>query len=103
MYAVLKLGGNQHIVKKDDIIKVNRVQFDDGAEFEINDILAIGEGEDVTFGTPHVEGAKVKFVVVENKKDKKVIVFKKKRRKGYERKKGHRQHISVVKVVEIVK
>ena len=103
MYAVLKLGGNQHIVKKDDVIKVNRLQFDDGAEFEINEVLAIGEGEDVTFGTPYVEGAKIQFEVLENKKDKKVIVFKKKRRKGYERKRGHRQHISVVKVKEILK
>ncbi|PID26805.1 MAG: 50S ribosomal protein L21 [Candidatus Cloacimonadota bacterium] len=103
MYAVLKLGGNQHIVRKDDIIKVNRLQFDNGAEFEINEVLAIGEGEDVTFGTPFVEGAKIKFEVLENKKDKKVVVFKKKRRKGYERKKGHRQHISVVKVKEILK
>ncbi len=103
MYAVLKLGGNQHIVKKDDIIKVNKLHFDDGAEFEINEVLAIGEGEDVTFGTPFVEGAKIQFEVLENKKDKKVIVFKKKRRKGYERKRGHRQHISVVKVKEILK
>ncbi|MBN1970862.1 MAG: 50S ribosomal protein L21 [Candidatus Delongbacteria bacterium] len=103
MYAVVKLGGNQHIVKQNDIIKVNRLSFEDGAEFEINEVLAVGEGEDVQFGTPFVEGSTVKFVVLENKKDKKVIVFKKKRRKRYERKKGHRQHISVVQVKEIVK
>ncbi len=103
MHAIVKLVGKQHIIKQDEIFKSDKVKFEAGETFEISDVLAIGEAEEMIFGTPLVEGAKVKFEVLENKKDKKVIVFKKKRRKRYEVKNGHRQQISILKVVEITK
>ncbi|NOR44129.1 MAG: 50S ribosomal protein L21 [Candidatus Delongbacteria bacterium] len=102
MYAVVEISGKQQLVKENEIIKIDRLPYSDGDKFEITNVLAIGEGEGATFGTPYVEGASVKFLVLENKKDKKVIVFKKKRRKGYEVKRGHRQYLSVVKVEKIV-
>ena len=61
----------------------------------------IGEGSDARFGAPLVEGASVKVTILENKKDKKVVVFKKKRRQGYKKRRGHRQHLSVIKVESI--
>ena len=103
MHAIVKIIGKQHIIKQDEIFKSDKVKYDVGETFEINEVLAIGEADDMSFGTPLVEGAKVKVKVLENKKDKKVIVFKKKRRKRYEVKNGHRQQISVLKVVEIIK
>ena len=102
MYAVVEISGKQQLVKEGEIIKIDRLPYNDGDKFEITNVLAIGEGKDASFGTPYVEGALVKLSVVENKKDKKVIVFKKKRRKGYEVKRGHRQYLSVVKIEEIV-
>ncbi len=99
MYAVVKVAGKQYIVKANDTIKVNRVNYNAEESFEVKDVLAVGEeGGDLKFGTPHVEGASVKFKVVENKRDKTVIVFKKKRRKRYEKKNGHRQYISILRV-----
>ncbi len=103
MHAIVKIIGKQHIIKQDEIFKSDKVKYDVGETFEINEVLAIGEADDMSFGTPLVEGAKVKVKVLENKKDKKVIVFKKKRRKRYEVKNGHRQQISVLKVIEITK
>jgi len=61
----------------------------------------IQDGDDAKFGTPKVEGAKVTAKILESKKDKKIIVFKKKRRKGYTRRRGHRQHVSVIKIESI--
>jgi len=100
---VVEISGKQQLVKENETIKIDRLPYNDGDEFEIKNVLAIGEGESTSFGTPYLEGASVKFSVVQNKKDKKVIVFKKKRRKGYEVKRGHRQYLSVVKVEKIIK
>ncbi|MDA3837929.1 MAG: 50S ribosomal protein L21 [Candidatus Delongbacteria bacterium] len=102
MYAVVEISGKQQLVKENETIKIDRLPYSDGDKFEITNVLAIGEGETTSFGTPYVKGASVKFIVLENKKDKKVIVFKKKRRKGYEVKRGHRQYLSVVKVEKII-
>lgn len=102
MYAVVKVGGKQHIVKANDTIKVDRVNYNAEETFEVKDVLAIGEESgDLKLGTPLVDGASVKFKVVENKRDKTVIVFKKKRRKRYEKRNGHRQYISILKVESI--
>ncbi len=102
MYAVIEISGKQEIVRPGEIIKTDRLKVEQGADFTVSNVLAVGEGEDLTFGSPYVEGASVVFDVLENKKDRKVVVFKKKRRKRYEVKRGHRQHLSVLKVKEIV-
>jgi large subunit ribosomal protein L21 len=101
MYAVIEISGKQQIVRQDEIIKVDSVKAEKGATVTINKVLAYGEGEKLNLGNPYLEGASVDLEVLENKKDKKVIVFKKKRRKRYEVKRGHRQHLSVVKVTRI--
>ena len=61
----------------------------------------VGEGESAKFGTPLVEGASVSAKVLENKRGKKVVIIKKNRRKRYERKRGHRQELSVIKIEAI--
>ena len=61
----------------------------------------VGEGESAKIGTPLVDGASVKALVLENKRAKKIMIFKKKRRKGYQHKRGHRQELSVIKIQSI--
>jgi len=68
---------------------------------EIKDVLAAGEGASYKVGQPTLPGAKVSATVLENKRGKKVIVFRKKKRKGMERKRGHRQELSVIKINSI--
>ena len=89
-------------VTEGDVLKVNAFpETKAGDSVDINEVLMIGEGSDARFGAPLVEGASVKVKILENKKDRKVIVFKKKRRQGYKKRRGHRQHISVIKVESI--
>ena len=102
MKATIKTQGRQFTVTKGDILKVNSYPNTQvGDSVELNEILMIGEGSDARFGSPLVEGASVKATILENKKDKKIVVFKKKRRQGYKRRRGHRQHLSVIKIESI--
>ncbi len=101
MYAIIKINGKQQLVRENEVIKIDRVAYSAEESLTISEVLAVGEGENLKFGAPFVAGASVELKVLENKKDKKIIVFKKKRRKRYEVKKGHRQHISVLRVTKI--
>ena len=102
MKATIQTQGRQFTVSAGDILKVNSFpNTEAGDTVDINQVLMIGEGTDARFGTPYVEGASVKATILENKKDKKIIVFKKKRRQGYKRRRGHRQHLSVIKIESI--
>ena len=102
MKATIKTQGRQFTVSEGDILKVNVFPGTQAGEsIDINEVLMVGEGTDVRFGTPLVDGASVKVSILENKKDKKIVVFKKKRRQGYKKRRGHRQHLSVIKVESI--
>ena len=102
MKATIKTQGRQFTVNEGDVLKVNAFpETKAGDSVDINEVLMIGEGSDARFGAPLVEGASVKVTILENKKDKKVVVFKKKRRQGYKKRRGHRQHPSVIKVESI--
>ena len=102
MKATIKTQGQQFTVTEGDILIVNRYKDTEaGATVEIKDVLAAGEGEAFKVGTPLLDGASVSAKVLENKRGKKVIVFKKKKRKGMERKRGHRQELSVIKIESI--
>ncbi|MBM85187.1 MAG: 50S ribosomal protein L21 [Rhodospirillaceae bacterium] len=102
MYAVLKTGGKQYKVAKDDIITVEKLAVESGSAVDLNEVLMIGDGEATTVGTPLLEGAKVIAEVLEQKRGKKIIVFKKKRRKNYRRTQGHRQNLTVLRITEIL-
>jgi large subunit ribosomal protein L21 len=102
MKATIKTQGRQFIVSEGDVLVVNRYpNTEAGATVEIKDVLAAGEGENFRVGHPSLAGASVSAKVLENKRGDKVIVFKKKKRKGYERKQGHRQELSVIKIETI--
>jgi large subunit ribosomal protein L21 len=99
MKATIKTQGQQFTVTEGDILIVNRYPgTEKGSTIEINDVLATGEGADFRVGTPNLAGASVSATILENKRGEKVIVFKKKKRKGMERKRGHRQELSVIKI-----
>ena len=102
MKATIKTQRRQFIVSEGDTLTVNRYpNTEAGSTVEITDVLSLGVGADAKIGNPLVEGAVVKASILENKRDKKVLIFKKKKRKGYERKRGHRQEISVIKIESI--
>ncbi|HJM50370.1 MAG TPA: 50S ribosomal protein L21 [Alphaproteobacteria bacterium] len=98
MYAVIRTGGKQLRVAKDDVIKVEKLAAEEGGEVTLDDVLMLGDGSDTTIGTPVVEGATVSATVLEQTRGDKIIVFKKKRRKNYRRRKGHRQDLTVLRI-----
>lgn len=102
MFAVIKTGGKQYKVAKDDVITVEKLAGEPGAPVDIGEVLLVGDEKDQTVGAPLVEGATVAAEVVEQKRDNKIIVFKKKRRKNYRRKNGHRQEVTVLKIIDIL-
>lgn len=97
MFAVIKTGGKQYKVAKDDVIIVEKLNADVGSTVTFDKVLALGG----KIGTPMIEGAKVSAKVVKQTRDDTVLVFKKKRRQGYRRKNGHRQYITIVKITDI--
>lgn len=102
MKATIQSQGRQFTVAENDVLFLNRItDTEEGASVEVREVLMVGSGEDARIGTPFVDGASVTLRILENKKDRKVVVFKKRRRQGYKRRKGHRQHLSVVRVESI--
>jgi large subunit ribosomal protein L21 len=102
MKATIRTQGRQFTITEGDVLIVNRYpNTEAGATVEIKDVLAAGEGETFQVGKPTLAGATVSAKILENKRGDKVIVFKKKKRKGYERKQGHRQELSVIKIQSI--
>ena len=102
MKATIQTQGSQFTVQQGDKLFVNRYpDKNEGDLVTIDQVLMLVDDGKATFGAPTVEGATVKAKILENKKDKKIIIFKKKRRQGYKRRKGHRQHISVIEIESI--
>jgi large subunit ribosomal protein L21 len=103
MFAVIRTGGKQYKVAKNDVIFVEKLAGEPGATIELADVLMVGgEGGTLKAGAPLVDGAKVAATVLEHKKGDKVLIFKKKRRHNYRRKNGHRQPITVLRITDIV-
>ena len=101
MYAIVNIAGQQFKVAKDQYLFVHRLQGDEGASIEFDNVLLAEDGGKITVGTPVVEGAKVSATILSHLKGEKVIVFKKKRRKGYKKKNGHRQHFTKIQITGI--
>jgi large subunit ribosomal protein L21 len=100
-FAIIKTGGRQHRVAEGDIIDVDFLDSEIGKESLFADVLFHGDGENLTHGTPLIEGATVTGEVMEQRKDKKVIAFKYRRRKGYHRTVGHRRKLTRIKITGI--
>jgi large subunit ribosomal protein L21 len=102
MFAVIKTGGKQYRVAAEDTLKIDRVEGEVGQIVEIGRVLAHGEGDKVTIGSPFVEDATVTGEVVEQGRGPKVIAFKKRRRQNSRRTRGHRQLLTTVRISEIL-
>ena len=101
MYAVIRTGGKQYRVQPGDLLVVEKLDGEPGANVAFGDVLMLGEGEAVTVGAPLIEGATVSATLIETRKGEKVKIFKKIRRQGYRRTRGHRQLQSVLRVTAI--
>lgn len=97
-YAVIKTGGKQYRVKPGDTIRVERLPADIGAGITLAPVLAVNDEKGFRLGTPEVKDVLVTGTVTDRIRDRKVISFKHKRRKGYRRKIGHRQHLTVCRI-----
>lgn len=101
MYAIVTIAGQQFKVEKDRKVFVHRLDAEEGASVEFNEVLLVEDGGEVKVGAPVLEGAKVTAKVLAHVKGEKVLVFKKKRRKGYKKKNGHRQSFSQIQIEAI--
>ncbi len=101
MYAVVKTGGKQYRVTKDDTILVERLDADEGQTVTLSDVMLLGEGDKVTVGTPVVADASVQAQVVSQTRGPKIIIFRRKRRKNHRRTQGHRQDLTLLKITDI--
>ena len=100
MFAVIRTGGKQYKVAKDDVLSVEKLDGDAGSAVTFGEVLMLG-GKSVKTGSPLVSGASVSAEIVEQGKGEKVIAFKKRRRKDSRSKRGHRQCFTTVKITEI--
>ena len=98
MYAVIKTGGKQYRVHAGDVLVVEKLAGEPGAEVRFDQVLMVGDDGGATVGAPLVDGAAVTATLIETRKGEKVKIFKKIRRQGYRRTRGHRQSESVLRV-----
>mgnify|MGYP003403237024 CR=1 FL=1 len=101
MYAVIETGGKQYKVSEGDVIYVEKLDVEAGADIAFDKVLLIGEASDVKVGAPVVDGVSVAGKVIKNDKAKKVVVYKYKPKKGYHKKQGHRQPYTKVEITKI--
>lgn len=101
MYAVIKTGGKQYRVATDETLVIEKLDGVAGDKVAFDEVLMLGEGDQVTVGAPTVAGAKVEGEIVEQGRGPKIIVFKKRRRQNSRRKNGHRQPETLVKITAI--
>ena len=101
MYAVFKTGGKQYRAAKGDKLKIEKLDAAEGDSVAFDEVMLVGEGEDIKVGAPLVSGGKVEAKVLAQAKDKKVDVIKFRRRQNYRRTRGHRQHFTLVEITGI--
>ena len=102
MFAVVKAGGQQYRVAKDDKIQIDNLNVEEGKKITLDNVIFIqNDNGEAVFGEPNVEGAVVEAEVIRNFKDKKVIIFKKRRRKNSRRKNGFRAQKTELKILSI--
>ncbi|MCB1563395.1 MAG: 50S ribosomal protein L21 [Alphaproteobacteria bacterium] len=101
MFAVIRTGGKQYKVQKDDKFEVEKLEAEAGDSVTLEDVLFVSDGKKATVGEPVVKGASVVAKVLEQKRGPKITIFKKKRRQNYRRKKGHRQELTLLQVTDI--
>ena len=101
MYAVIETGGKQHKVTEGEILRVEKIDAEVGTEITFDKVMMVKKDDTVMIGKPYVDNASVTAEIVEQGKHKKIIVFKYKRKKNYQRKKGHRQQYTALRIKAI--
>ncbi|CAI8326320.1 MAG: 50S ribosomal protein L21 [Alphaproteobacteria bacterium UBA4588] len=101
MYAVVKTGGKQYRVAKDDTILVEKLEANEGAQVTLDQVMMLGDGDTVTVGRPTVANATVEAQVVSQTRGPKILIFRRKRRKNHRRLQGHRQDLTLLKITDI--
>lgn len=101
MFAVIKTGGKQYKVAMNDVILVEKLEVEAGADVTFSEILMVGEDSNLKVGAPLVKGASVVAKVLDQTQLDKVLIFKKNRRHNYRRKRGHRQRQTVLRITGI--
>ena len=101
MYAVIMTGGKQYRVEEGEVLRVEKLQVDEGANFDFDKVLMVGQGEDVQVGSPVLDGARVSATVRSHGRGDKVHIIKFHRRKNYMRRQGHRQSYTEIEVTGI--
>jgi len=101
MYAVVKTGGKQYRVAKDDKILVEHIDAEEGQTITLDKVMMLGDGDKVTIGSPVVENASVEAEVLSQTRGPKLIIFRRKRRKNHRRIQGHRQDLTLLKITDI--
>jgi len=101
MYAVVKTGGKQYRVEKEDVVLVEKLKANDGDQLVLNDVLMVGDGKKVTLGTPLVNDAAVMAQVIRQTRGPKITMIYKRRRKNSRRKQGHKQDLTLLKIIDI--
>jgi large subunit ribosomal protein L21 len=102
MYAVIATGGKQYRVSEGAVLRVEKLDAEEGASIEFDRVLLVGDGDSVSVGKPYLDGGKVQATVMSQGKARKVEIVKFRRRKNYRRTKGHRQNFTQVKITGIV-
>lgn len=100
-YAVVETGGKQYLVQKGQTLEIELLTGEPESKVELSPVLALSDGTTLKVGKPAVAGATVKATIVKHIRGVKLISFKKKRRKGFKKRKGHRQELTVIKVESI--
>lgn len=101
MYAVIKTGGKQYRVSEGDTVKIEKLDADEGAQVEFDNVLMVSDGENVKVGSPIIAGGKVTGTVKSQGRHKKIEIIKFKRRKHHDKRIGHRQYFTEVEITGI--
>ena len=101
MYAVIKNGGKQYRVSNNQVVKLEKLSGEVGEKIKFDDIIALSDGNEINVDKASLDNLTVSAEILEQKKDKKIIIFKKKRRQNYRRKNGHRQQVTVVRILDV--
>ena len=100
-FAVIQTGGKQYKVSASEIIKIERLDNEEGKTVEFKNVLFLNDDKNTEIGNPNIQGAKVEATILKNTKNKTILVFKKRRRKNSRKKYGHRQPISLIRITKI--
>ena len=100
-FAVIQTGGKQYKVSASEILKIERLNDQEGKTVEFKNVLFLNDDKTTEIGNPNIQGAKVEATILKNTKNKTILVFKKRRRKNSRKKYGHRQPISLIRITKI--